>query len=131
VTASYRWVRWNRHKRVYDLAIAAACALFLAVFTGEILDSKCYLGAMKPGDGKGHKACATLCVTGGIPPMLLVWTPDGGRRHLLLVDDRGHSARGLVLEALGEPVTVTGRPGRTGDLETLAIDAHAIERLGR
>ncbi|MCB9838016.1 MAG: hypothetical protein H6813_01640 [Phycisphaeraceae bacterium] len=98
---------------------------------GEILDSKCYLGAMKPGDGKGHKACATLCVTGGIPPLLRVWTEGGAPRHLLLLDSRGASARQLVLDWIGEPVSVTGGAGRVGDLETLSIDAGAIERLGR
>ena len=28
------------------------------VFVGEIIDPKCYAGAMKPGDGKAHKSCA-------------------------------------------------------------------------
>jgi len=35
---------------------------------GEIVDPQCYFGAMKPGQGKPHKVCATLCITGGIPP---------------------------------------------------------------
>ena len=34
---------------------------------GEIIDPKCYLGAMKPGGGKTHKACAMRCIAGGIP----------------------------------------------------------------
>ncbi len=34
MTNAYRWVQWNRHKRVYDAVIAAACVLFLAVFVG-------------------------------------------------------------------------------------------------
>lgn len=34
MTASYRWVQWNAHKKVYDLAIAGACALFLGAFVG-------------------------------------------------------------------------------------------------
>ena len=33
--------------------------------TGEIVDSKCYLGAMNP--GAGGAACAGLCLIGGIP----------------------------------------------------------------
>src|SRR5437762_1463955 len=36
---------------------------------GEIVDIKCHSGAMKPGDGKTHKACAVLCIRGGIPPV--------------------------------------------------------------
>lgn len=35
--------------------------------TGEIIDTKCYLGAMKPGQGTTHAACGRLCIRGGIP----------------------------------------------------------------
>ncbi len=109
-------------------AVAVEAGAETVTLRGEILDSKCYLGAMKPGDGKGHKACATLCVTGGIPPLLLSWDPDGTVRHLLLVDADGGSAREVVQALMGEPVAVTGRLGRIGDIETLAIDATSIER---
>lgn len=34
MTASYRWVQWNKHKKVYDLAIGIACLAFLGVFVG-------------------------------------------------------------------------------------------------
>lgn len=37
----------------------------------EIVDGKCYLGAMKPGNAKAHKACATLCIEGGLPPLVV------------------------------------------------------------
>ena len=37
----------------------------------EIVDGKCYLGAMKPGNAKAHKACATLCIEGGLPPLVI------------------------------------------------------------
>src|SRR4029453_5708531 len=40
--------------------------------TGEIVDSKCFLGVMVPGSGKTHKECASLCLRGGIPPALYV-----------------------------------------------------------
>lgn len=97
--------------------------------TGEILDSKCYLGAMKPGDGKGHKACATQCITGGIPPLLCTWTGDGTKQYYLLIDSQGRSARELIVAYVGEPVAVTGRLGRIGDLETLAVGPQDIGRL--
>lgn len=35
---------------------------------GEIVDSKCYLGNMNPGNGKVHRDCAVRCLSGGIPP---------------------------------------------------------------
>ncbi len=103
--------------------------------TGEILDAKCYLGAMKPGDGRAHKACAELCIAGGIPPML--FTHDGGTgpgsggaapRHLILADAEGRSARDLVRGFLGEPVTVSGRLATLAGTEFLLIDEGAIHR---
>ena len=32
--------------------------------TGKILDSKCYPGVMKPGQGKTHRSCAICCLSG-------------------------------------------------------------------
>ena len=95
---------------------------------GEILDSKCYLGAMKPGDGKAHKACATLCFDGGIPPMLYAVGPDGSRTYYV-VDAQGdpqtrHHLRGL----LGEPVTVSGEMVRLGDVEILRVNPYSFTR---
>ncbi len=91
---------------------------------GEILDSKCYLGAMKPGDGKAHKACATLCIDGGIPPMLFTDTGE----HLLLAGPGLESARVIVREFVGEPVRVTGRRGAIGDLDVLLIGEGDVVR---
>lgn len=77
---------------------------------GEIVDSKCFLGAMKPGDGKTHKACATLCITGGIPPMLVV-PREGGEAsdYYLLADPGGGPLDVAAYDRIGEPVEVRGR----------------------
>ena len=75
----------------------------------EILDGKCYLGSMKPGDGTGHKACATLCVTGGIPPMIS-WKDDAGNAHYAIVTGPDGSSMPEAHRAIiGEPVTIRGR----------------------
>ena len=47
--------------------------------SGEIVDSKCFMGVMKPGEGKVHRACAAMCIAGGIPPVLVVEKSDGKR----------------------------------------------------
>ena len=75
---------------------------------GEIVDSKCYLGVMNPGEGAVHRDCARRCVSGGIPPVLVV--RDGpGREELivLLSADGGAIGRGIV-QATGKPVEVSG-----------------------
>lgn len=97
-------------------------------FAGEILDAKCYLGAMKPGDGKAHKACATLCVGGGIPPMLYTRGSDGAARCVLLIGSDGGAANGLVLPYLGEAVRVRGRAGALGSLEVFMLDSDGVSR---
>lgn len=97
---------------------------------GEIVDSKCWLGVMKPGFGKTHKACATLCIGGGIPPVF-VWIDDTGRRQrALLLDQDGESLVERIIDVIADPIRVTGELEYRGDLGVLLVDASdgAIER---
>lgn len=75
---------------------------------GELVDSKCYLGAMKPGGGKTHKGCAVLCLRGGIPPLFLS-KADGSVRYHLASDSHGRPLGEELFEFVGEPVIVTGQ----------------------
>ena len=97
---------------------------------GEILDSKCYLGAMKPGDGKAHKACATLCIDGGIPPMLYARNADGEPVYYVLCASDAAPAPESVRDYLAEPVRVRGVPIEADGLSYLVIDETSITRLG-
>ncbi len=96
---------------------------------GEIVDSKCFLGVMKPGRGKPHRACATRCISGGIPPVLRVETADGDYRHFLLTDEDGAAVNDRVLDFVAEPVEITGQVRRRGDLLILAADPARYRRL--
>jgi len=93
---------------------------------GEIVDSKCYLGAMKPGAGRGHKACATLCISGGIPPVLVVRDGDAAPVYYLLTDPGGEGLSGsglsVLLPMIAEQIEVRGTPGHLGSWRTLRID---------
>lgn len=75
---------------------------------GEIVDSKCFLGVMKPGEGKPHRSCAARCISGGVPPALLVKIDDGSSRLLLLTDDVGEPLGREILGLVAQPVSVTG-----------------------
>ncbi len=97
---------------------------------GEIVDSKCFLGVMKPGRTKPHRACAANCLRGGIPPMLLVETTSGQRQLWLLVDEDGGPVGEKVIELAARPVEVTGRARREGDLLILAADPTRYRPLG-
>lgn len=99
-----------------------------AVLSGEIIDPKCYFGAMKPGEGKTHKACATLCVKGGIPPMLATRDAAGAPRYVLLADPAGGPANEFVLPYVGDRVTLRGVLGAIDDFPVLTIAADGIRR---
>lgn len=103
--------------------------LGLVAVTGEIVDSKCFLGVMNPGDLKPHRDCATRCISGGVPPLLLVRLPDGSARQLLLVGAQGEAIGPRLLDRIAEPVRVTGRLERTLDLWILRSDPASIIRL--
>jgi hypothetical protein len=97
--------------------------------TGEIVDSKCFLGVMTPGDGRTHSACASLCLRGGIPPALLVRDRVGRPALYLLEDATGASVSAAAAGVAGEPVTVRGVIGRRGSWQTLRTDPTSWTQL--
>lgn len=102
-----------------------------ATLVGEIVDSKCYLGVMNPGRFIPHRACAIRCVSGGIPPMLVVSQLNAPPLCYLLVARDGGRLNQAVLGLIAEPVSVTGEVRRQGDLLTLLADPSEIRRLPR
>ncbi len=101
----------------------------LETLSGEIVDSKCFLGVMNPGRLKTHRACAARCISGGIPPLLHVVRPDGSARQLLLVGRGGGSLAASLADLVAEPVEITGRVERHGDVEFLFADRDDMRRL--
>jgi hypothetical protein len=95
---------------------------------GEIIDPKCYLGAMKPGGGKTHKACAMRCIAGGIPPMLVTREADGRETFYLMVTADGGVANDLVYPFVGDRVDVTGSVEQQDDTLVLRVSSDSIRR---
>ncbi len=92
----------------------------------EIVDGKCYLGAMKPGDGKTHKACATLCLMGGLPPLVVTNnTPTESLFPLLRVDG-STKLEPAVLALVAQPVRIEGWLSESGGLPVLDTTAAHI-----
>jgi hypothetical protein len=108
----------------------AAEALGEVTLEGEIVDSKCYLGVMNPGRGKVHKACAIRCLSGGVPPALLVTDGSGNSIAIILAAADGQAAGQAILGLAGEPVRVTGRLENSADTLVLYAEASRIERSG-
>ncbi len=93
---------------------------------GEIVDGKCYLGAMKPGDGNGHRACAILCLRGGLPPMFVSRTEHGDQFYSLLVVDGSTTLSEEVLKLVATEVQIKGRIARMRGLTVLLASAADI-----
>jgi hypothetical protein len=96
---------------------------------GELVDSKCWHGAMRPGEGKTHKLCANLCLIGGVPLTFAVRTPDGGIRSLLIAGPDGREITGPLLDHVAQFVELTGMLESRGDLLVLKVDPTAVRRL--
>jgi hypothetical protein len=112
-----------------QLAFSALQSTQPITLQGEIIDPKCYLGAMRPGGGKTHKACAILCISGGIPPMLVTRDSTGTETFYLLTAPNGSSAQDLILNYVGDLVQVQGDLASHDDLPRLRLNPSSIQRL--
>src|SRR5713101_5081553 len=92
--------------------------------TGEIVDSKCYLGVMNPGQRKVHRDCAARCLSGGIPPIFV--TSDGHEQFLLLGPDGRALERDALGEFVAEPITIRGQLLQRGENRLLRVDTQSL-----
>lgn len=99
------------------------------VLQGEIVDSKCFLGAMNPGVLKPHRACAIRCIGGGVPPVLLVRDAAGSPVYYLLAGPAGEPINDAVLDFVAEPVEIRGQVRRRGEQLVLRAAPETIRRL--
>ncbi|MEO1437510.1 MAG: hypothetical protein AAFV80_18350 [Bacteroidota bacterium] len=97
---------------------------------GEIIDPKCYFGAMNPGYGKVHRSCAIMCIRGGIPPVLHVVNETGGNDYYLIRDLKGKRLNQRILDFVGVPVAISGEVSTADDWKVLRFDPEtAIQRV--
>ncbi len=95
---------------------------------GEIVDSKCHLGVMKPGEGPTHRDCAVRCLLGHVPPMFVVHGERTPRR-LPLVNRDGTAFSGDLSALAGRPVAVHGVLLRQGGHAFVGVAPDQIEAL--
>jgi hypothetical protein len=99
-------------------------------FYGEIVDTKCFLGVMNPGEGKVHRECAALCLHGGIPPALYTRNPDGSGIILLLTDEDGKPLpQSAYLQRVGQPAHIRGHAYKSNGLLYLYTSGESIAAL--
>lgn len=93
--------------------------------TGEICDGKCSGGAMKPGKGLAHKACANLCISGGVPPVFVSTSPVGGHIFFLLAAKDGGPMPKTLIDKTSVPVVLEGTIERRDDLLIFKVERFA------
>ena len=91
--------------------------------SGEVDDSKCFMGVMVPGDGKTHADCAALCLRGGIPPALYVRDREDESAVVLLAGSQGEAIGPRVSEFAGESVEVTGVLEQKSEWPVLRVES--------
>ncbi len=82
--------------------------------TGEICDGKCAAGAMLPGTGLAHRACASLCVEGGLPAIMVATRAVAGSEFLLLAGPDGDATDWF--RHIGLRVALEGEVRRLGTI---------------
>ena len=93
---------------------------------GEICDGKCDTGAMRPGSGLAHRACATLCLAGGVPPVLVTAGPVAGAGYLLLAGADGGPIPASLRALTALRVEIDGTLERRGDLLVFRADGSRL-----
>ena len=81
---------------------------------GEVVDSKCFLGVMNPGQGAAHRDCAERCLSGGVPRMF-AYHDDAGRLRLALLVGHHHVHAGVRTALAGDLIV-------DGDVEVLVVE---------
>ncbi len=88
---------------------------------GEIVDSKCFFGLMKPGEGKTHKSCAIRCLSGGIPPVFAA--AQSKDRYYIIVGENGEQINAELLPYTADYLRLEGRVEQMGDWNILYLNA--------
>lgn len=95
---------------------------------GEIIDPKCYLGAMNPGEGKPHRSCAIRCISGGIMPML-TYQENNKKKYAVLLGENGEKINPHVLDFVAEPIAIEGKLVQYENWNCFYINPKNIKRL--
>jgi len=100
----------------------------IVTIKGEIIDPKCYLGAMNPGEGKPHRSCAIRCISGGIMPMITYWE-NKQKKYAVLLGENGEKINNQVLDFVAEPIEIKGVLYKYENWNYVYINPNFIKRL--
>jgi hypothetical protein len=97
--------------------------------TGEICDGKCLAGAMRPGRGLAHKACANLCLIGGVPPVFVSSQAVEGSEFLMIAGADGAALPAAAYDHVGQFLSLEGNIEQRGDVLVFSVDLNSLELL--
>ncbi len=100
---------------------------FETALKGQIIDPKCYFGAMNPGEGAPHQSCAVRCISGGIMPVLK-FTNNTRPGFAVLVDKNGKPINNQVLQYVSMSVEITGQLATFNNWKVLFVDDGGIHQ---
>lgn len=111
--------------RLQDVPVEA---LGEVTVSGELIDSKCWYGAMHPGGGPTHRACAQLCLFGGVPPVLITHDASGHHTRYALASATGGEVHREMMPFAAQAVEITGELERHGDMLVLRVAPERVVR---
>lgn len=88
---------------------------------GEILDPKCYLGVMRPGEGKPHRSCAIRCIEGGITPLFRSTTGKASQ-YFFALDTEGKPINDKIARYVADDIQLCGTAERWDDWYVVKVD---------
>ena len=94
--------------------------------TGEVCDGQCYAGAMRPGTGIAHRACANFCLMSGVPPVFVATAPVAGSEFLMMADEAGGPVGAAMYDHVGLRVRLDGEVERRGDVLVFKADFRSV-----
>jgi hypothetical protein len=97
--------------------------------TGEICDGKCYTGAMRPGSGIAHKACAGICFVGGVPAIFVSTGAVDGTSFMLMVDEKSGKFVDAFRDLAALRIAIEGELERIDDLLVFRADVATAKVL--
>lgn len=95
---------------------------------GELVDTRCYLGAMRPATGKVHKACAIRCLSGGVPPGILVQEEFGST--VIFLAGKGTNPLKYDISWAGQSIEAFGALHRFNGFSAIFADTVSLHVPG-
>jgi hypothetical protein len=89
---------------------------------GELVDSKCFLGVMRPATGKVHRACAIRCLSGGAPAALWVRGETANDEVVVLLAAKDGSRPSFPVQWAGLPLRATGSLEKHAGFAVLRVE---------